>query len=76
VSRAQPRLEKLSADLAARLDRHHTIGQSFFMHPAYDRPRLERTWRRQIRPLIEDYFFDQQDVVADFTLEKYWPTPD
>lgn len=39
----------------------------------YDRKRLGLTWRRQLMPLIEEYFFDQPDVVADFTIEKYWP---
>jgi hypothetical protein len=38
----------------------------------YDRKRLELTWRRQIMPLIEEYFFDLPDVVANFTIEKYW----
>jgi hypothetical protein len=66
--------KKLNADLTELLDRHHTIGQSFFMAKSYDRKRLERTWWRQIVPLIEDYLFDQPDLVADFTLEKYWPT--
>ena len=57
--------EKLNAGLTAELDRHHTIGQSFFMASRFDRDRLERTWRRQIVPLIEDYFFDRPDVVAN-----------
>jgi hypothetical protein len=65
--------KKLNEDLTALLDRHHTIGQSFFMATSYDRARLERTWRRQILPLIEDYLFDQPDLVAGFTLDKYWP---
>lgn len=66
---------QLNSDLTDLLDRHHTIGQSFFMAADYDRERLQRTWRRQIVPLIEDYFFDQPDIVAQFTLEKYWPSP-
>ncbi len=35
---------------------------------------LERTWRRQVLPLIEDYFFDQPDVADDFSLDKFWPS--
>lgn len=68
-----PGFAALNRDLTQLLDRHHTIGQSFFMAMDYDRKRLELTWRRQIMPLIEDYFYDQPDVVADFTIEKYWP---
>jgi|GEM_PF-1012788 len=64
--------EKLNAALTTQLDRHHTIGQSFFMAPHFDWVRLERTWRRQILPLIEDYFFDRPDVVKDYTLESFW----
>ncbi len=62
--------ETLNAELQQRIDRHHTIGQSFFMAPLYTRELLERVWRRQIFPLIEEYFFDQPDVAADFTLTR------
>lgn len=66
---------KLNDALAEQLDRHHTIGQSFFMRSDYDRGQLERTWRRQILPLIEDYFFDRPDVVAEFSIERFWAAP-
>jgi 5-methylcytosine-specific restriction protein B len=65
--------QSLNADLANLLDRHHTIGQSFFMAENYTPANLRRAWMRQIFPLIEDYFFDQQDLVDQFKLEKYWP---
>lgn len=64
---------RLNTDLTELLDRHHAIGQSFFMGSAYSHETLRRTWQRQIYPLIEDYFFDQPDIAVDFTLEKYWP---
>ncbi len=32
-----------------------------------------RVWRRKIAPLIEEYFFDQPDLAAEFTLERFWP---
>ena len=67
-------LEKLNDDLTERLDRHHTIGHSFFMHATLDQAALERTWNRQVKPLIEEYFFDQPDVVTEFSQEKFWPT--
>jgi 5-methylcytosine-specific restriction protein B len=57
---------KLNDALSEQLDRHHTIGQSFFMADGYDHDRLSRAWKRQILPLIEDYFFDQPDVVKQF----------
>jgi 5-methylcytosine-specific restriction protein B len=72
VEELVPGFVRLNHDLTQLLDRHHTVGQSFFMAKDYDRKRLELTWRRQIMPLIEEYFFDQPDVVANFTIEKYW----
>jgi 5-methylcytosine-specific restriction enzyme B len=65
---------KLNGELEKRLDRHHTVGQSFFMNGAsYGPKELRRTWKHQIQPLIEDYFFDQPRVAESFTLETFWP---
>ena len=68
-------LENLNVRLTDQLDRHHTIGHSFFWPSdgAFPRSELVRTWRRQIQPLIEEYFFDQPDLAASFTLESFWP---
>jgi len=65
--------ELLNADLQSRLDRHHTIGHSFFMQPTFTTAHLKRVWDRKIFPLIEEYFFDEPDVAAEFSLIKYWP---
>ena len=66
--------ELLNADLLERLDRHHLIGHTFFMKNPLTPTQLRRTWEHQLMPLIEEYFFDQPDLVAEFTLEKYWPS--
>lgn len=63
---------RLNERLAELLDRHHTIGQTFFMAREFDADRLRQVWARQIGPLIEEYFFDQPDVAAEFTLEEFW----
>lgn len=60
------RLEKL-------LDRHHTIGHSFFMRRQMTPDALRQTWRRQLGPLLEEYFFDQPDVAASLKFEDFWP---
>ena len=65
--------QALNAELTSKIDRHHTIGQSFFMRDTYSSTELSRVWARQIKPLIEDYFFDQEDLVESFTLERFWP---
>ena len=65
---------RLNMDLTEQLDRHHAIGHSFFMDREHDAEHLRRTWRREILPLIEDYFYDQPEVVRQFTPEKFWPS--
>jgi 5-methylcytosine-specific restriction enzyme B len=64
---------KLNEELRAQLDRHHTIGHSFFMRDLFTADHLRRTWDRQIRPLLEDYFFDQEDLVDQYKRERFWP---
>jgi 5-methylcytosine-specific restriction protein B len=64
---------KLNEELLNELDRHHTIGQSYFMKESFTAEDLRRVWSRQILPLLDDYFFDQQDIVEQFEREKYWP---
>jgi 5-methylcytosine-specific restriction protein B len=64
---------RLNEELTSEIDRHHTIGQSFFMREKFTAEDLRRTWSRQISPLLEDYFFDREDAVERFKRERYWP---
>ncbi len=64
--------DALNAALTQALDRHHTIGQSYFMADDMTPDVLRRTWKRQIGPLIEEYFFDHPDDAADFSPSKFW----
>lgn len=66
----------LNEALTEGLDRHHTIGQSFFMADEMSKDRLARVWNRQIYPLIEEYFFDQPDLAAEYRLPTFWPSLD
>lgn len=63
----------LNAELEQRLDRHHTIGHTFFMAPGMSPAVLLRVWRRKIGPLIEEYFFDQPVEATTFQPERFWP---
>jgi len=63
----------LNQRLTDELDRHHTIGHSFFMETNFGAQELRRNWDRQIRPLIDEYFFDQPDVADTYTLDAFWP---
>lgn len=65
--------EALNRELSTRIDRHHTVGQSFFMKSSYGPDDLRRAWDRHIAPLIEDYFFDQPDAAEALTLQAFWP---
>ncbi len=63
----------LNNRLTELLDRHHTVGHTFFMSEDFTQARLERVWSRQLKPLIDEYFFDQPSVAEEFTLEEFWP---
>ncbi|OBB80303.1 hypothetical protein A5760_19645 [Mycobacterium colombiense] len=67
-------LRKLNDMLTQHLDHHHTIGHTFFMAKRLSHKDIHRTWRRQIRPLIDEYFFDQPDLVQQFDLAMFWPS--
>ena len=65
-------LEGVRTELKQRLDRHHTIGHTFFMANPMTLDRLSKIWRHKIGPLIEEYFFDQPDVAGAFLPGAFW----
>lgn len=66
--------ERLNGELRERIDRHHTVGQTFFMAPKMTVTKLRGIWARKVLPLLEEYFFDQPEVVTSiFTPERFWP---
>jgi 5-methylcytosine-specific restriction protein B len=66
--------DRLNRRLEELLDRHHTIGHSFFMADPMTPQRLRTTWRRQLAPLLEEYFFDQPDIAATLRVQELWPS--
>lgn len=68
-----PGFVRLNDRLTELLDRHHTVGHSFFMRDNFDPPALHTTWQRQLQPLFEEYFFDRPDVAASLSLTEFWP---
>jgi 5-methylcytosine-specific restriction endonuclease McrBC GTP-binding regulatory subunit McrB len=62
----------LNEQLEKDLDRHHTIGHSYLMTSEPNSIFLHQQWKRQLHPLIEDYFFDQPDKAAEYTFDKFW----
>jgi hypothetical protein len=65
--------EKLNRFLEEAIDRHHTIGHTYFMAAVFSPRTLKSVWFRRILPLIEEYFFDQPDQLAEFRINEFWP---
>ena len=63
---------RLNEELQEYLDKHHAIGHTFFMTNEMTAERLRWVWKRQIGPLIEEYFFDQPDIGSEFVPERFW----
>jgi hypothetical protein len=61
-----------AVDAANRLlaDRDGAIGPSFFMVSDLDDKRLDRIWRHEITPYLEDHFFGEPERLADFDLAR------
>ena len=68
--------ETLNAQLEADIDRHHTVGHTFFMRSVLTRERMRTIWRRQILPLLDEYFFDASERVDEYRLSDLWPDAD
>ncbi|MGW6130222.1 MrcB family domain-containing protein [Cellulomonas sp. NPDC055163] len=64
---------ELNLRLTQLLDRHHTVGHSFFMADGLDNRRLRAVWQRQLQPLFEEYFFDQPETAEGLRMEEFWP---
>jgi 5-methylcytosine-specific restriction protein B len=66
----------LNEALGKALDRHHTIGHAFFMQPQMTSLKLKGIWLRKVFPLIEEFFFDQPELAAEFSCERFWQSID
>ena len=49
-------------------DRNGAIGPSFFLKSDLDEARLERIWRHEISPYLEDHFLDEPERLREFEL--------
>lgn len=66
-------LSRLNGHLARDLDRHHTIGHSFFMRNDMSPKVLREIWMRKLLPLIEEYYYDQPDGMGSLSVNQLWP---
>ncbi len=58
-------LERVNARIARSPGREFRIGHSFFMDKDLDAERVERIWRHDIDPMLEDCFYDAPQVVME-----------
>ena len=56
-------------------DRNGAIGPSFFLKADLDEDRLERIWRHEIAPYLEDHFLDEPERLAEFDLRSLRADP-
>ena len=66
--------ENLNMKLLGDLDKHFTIGHSFFMRKDFGAKDLQRVWKHQVLPLMEEYFFSSPAEVENFALSEFFPS--
>ena len=55
----------------ANLDDHHAaIGPSYFMRPGLDDAAVERIWKHNVLPYIEEHLFGERDRLSEFALDS------
>ena len=60
-----------------KLDDHHAaIGPSYFMDKNLDEAAVERIWKHQVLPYIEEHLFGQRDRLCEFALNALRGTRD
>ncbi|WP_224247629.1 AAA family ATPase [Hyalangium gracile] len=58
-------LEAVNSRIARSPGREFCVGHSFFMDKDLDSSRVERIWRHDIAPMLEDCFYDSPQVVTE-----------
>lgn len=48
-----------------KLGKHFQIGHSYFMREKLDQKELERIWKYNILPLLEEYYFEDEEAIKD-----------
>ena len=64
---AESVLDTFNAWLRQELGKDHSIGHSFFLNPSYHpftRESLDKVWRFDIFPLLEEYFYGDSERLA------------
>ena len=51
-------------------DRNSAVGPSYFLRPNLDDEMVKRIWRHEVRPYLQEFYFDEPDRMAAFELEE------
>jgi hypothetical protein len=62
-------VSRLNRELKDRLNVHQQVGHSYFTRHDLSEKTLERVWKYDITPFLEDQLFGQERELARFTLE-------
>jgi 5-methylcytosine-specific restriction protein B len=66
--------ETLNSKLRSDLDKHFMVGHSYFMSSTMNAKKLRNIWNQEVFPLIEEYFFDNDDRTSEYSLNSFWPS--
>lgn len=66
--------EALNFKLRSDLDKHFMVGHSYFMAPEMDAQKLRTIWNQEVFPLIEEYFFDNDEKTSEYSFNLFWPS--
>jgi MrcB-like, N-terminal domain/Mrr N-terminal domain/AAA domain (dynein-related subfamily) len=64
--------DALNSFLTSEIDQYHTIGQTFFMKKTFTPEALRWSWAHQVRPTLEEYFFDEPKRMEAITVDRFW----
>lgn len=49
-----------------KLGKHYQLGHSYFMKPGLDEKMLRRIWKYSIKPILEEYYFEDYAQLEKF----------
>ena len=52
-------------------DRHAAIGPSYFIKPGLDEAAVERIWKHNVLPYLQERLYEQEDALNDFQLSAF-----
>lgn len=57
--------DRINSDIKENIGSQFQLGHSYFMNKSTDVKEIIRIWRYSIRPILEEYYFDQNPTLID-----------